>query len=136
MAPIMSTEPSYQPIQSQIKLGIDGIKPWLICDQVHMQKILPRYENMVFFTVARSFFYWCTIILKILLFVVCAVVFLLRVICVYGLWIFHNLWKIRTILNRTVPYSDGVQFYLLYGTYSLHTFVHRLSFKDMKKREI
>ena len=36
MVPIMSTEPSYQPIQSQIKLGVNRIKPWLICDQVHM----------------------------------------------------------------------------------------------------
>ena len=27
MAPIMSTEPFYKPIQSQIKLGVDGIKP-------------------------------------------------------------------------------------------------------------
>ena len=36
MAPKMSTEPSYKPVQSQIKLGVDGIKPWLICDQVHL----------------------------------------------------------------------------------------------------
>ena len=27
MVPIMLTEPSYQPIQSQIKLGVNGIKP-------------------------------------------------------------------------------------------------------------
>ena len=27
MVPIMSTEPSYQPIQSQIKLGVNDIKP-------------------------------------------------------------------------------------------------------------
>ena len=33
MVPITSTEPSYQPIQSQIKLEVDGIKPCLICDQ-------------------------------------------------------------------------------------------------------
>ena len=36
MAPIMSTEPSYKHIQLQIKPGVDGIKPWLICDQVHL----------------------------------------------------------------------------------------------------
>ncbi len=41
MVPIMSAAPSYQPIQSQIKLGVNGIKPWLIwCDQVHMSNKL------------------------------------------------------------------------------------------------
>ena len=100
---------------------------------VHPQKILPRYENMVFFTVTRSFFYWCTIILKILLFVVCAVVFLLRVIYVYVLWIFHNLWQIRTILNRTVRHRTVTESKIIYCTYSLHMYIRRLSFKETKK---
>ena len=45
-----------------------------------------------------------TIILKILLFVVCAVVFLLRVMSVYVLWIFHNFWQIRILHYRTLRY--------------------------------
>ena len=69
---------------------------------VRQQKKLKRYENMaVFFTVTRSFYYWCTIILKILLFVVCSVVFLLPVMSVYVLWKFHNLRQIRTLHYRT-----------------------------------
>ena len=81
-----------------------------------------------------------TIILKILLFVVCAVVFLLRVKCVYVLWIFHNLWQIRTILNPTVRYGT-VQLRMSPILFDVHTvyirtFVCRLSFEDMKKREI
>ena len=47
MAPIMATEPSYQPIQSQIKLQVDDIKPWLVCDKVHMSDIL-EWSNIAF----------------------------------------------------------------------------------------
>ena len=48
----------------------------LLCHRIiRQQKISLRYENMVFFTLTRSFFYRRTMILNNLLFVVCAVFF-------------------------------------------------------------
>ena len=68
------------------------------------QKKLMRYENMVFFTITRSFYYWCTIILKILLFVVCAVVGRgISFTCNVRLWTV-NIPQSLTNTNSTLPY--------------------------------
>ena len=40
MAPIITTEPFYQPMYAQIELQVDGIKHQLMCDQVHMSNML------------------------------------------------------------------------------------------------
>ena len=42
MAPIITTEPFYQPMYAQIELQVDGIKHQLMCDQVHMSNMLEQ----------------------------------------------------------------------------------------------
>ena len=75
---------------------------WLYCiNIIIMSVLLLRVFGSLFKLRWAVQIYWCTIILKILLFVVCAVVFLLCVMCIYLLWIFHNLWQIQTLLYYT-----------------------------------